>query len=174
MRQEIPLVRREEAGDVGRRGWPAGSSASRGGREDVEVVAMRRAARLPHLLFNPPVDGSPAALLLRLMAGGVFVSGGILKFAYPATLGVGRFTKLGFPAPGATAAFVGTMVRVLPHASTRVRAPQVAPISSQRSSSLLPQSDADGSRHAVDRASAIAQAQSIQQRKEVMPRHRHQ
>lgn len=39
------------------------------------------------------------------MAGAVFVSEGILKFVY-ANQGVGRFTKLGFPIPHATATFV--------------------------------------------------------------------
>jgi uncharacterized membrane protein YphA (DoxX/SURF4 family) len=45
-------------------------------------------------------------LLLRLMAGGVFLSEGILKFVYP-NQGIGRFTKLGFPFPHFTATFVG-------------------------------------------------------------------
>jgi uncharacterized membrane protein YphA (DoxX/SURF4 family) len=41
-------------------------------------------------------------LLLRLMAGSVFLWEGILKFVY-VNQGVGRFTKLGFPMPGMTA-----------------------------------------------------------------------
>ena len=49
-------------------------------------------------LFNPPTDGPRATLLIRLMAGSVFFWEGILKFVYP-NQGVGRFTKLGFPAP---------------------------------------------------------------------------
>ena len=57
-------------------------------------------------LMRPPTSGPPATLLLRLMAGGVFLSEGILKFVY-ANQGVGRFTKLGFPWPHATATFVG-------------------------------------------------------------------
>lgn len=56
-------------------------------------------------LFNPPVDGQPAILLIRLMTGGVFFWEGILKFVYP-NQGVGRFTKLGFPMPELTAHFV--------------------------------------------------------------------
>src|SRR5258705_12365103 len=48
---------------------------------------------------QPPVNGPRAALLLRLMAGGVFLWEGILKFVY-VNQGVGRFTKLGFPEPG--------------------------------------------------------------------------
>jgi uncharacterized membrane protein YphA (DoxX/SURF4 family) len=42
------------------------------------------------------------------MAGGVFLSEGILKFVYP-NQGVGRFTKLGFPFPHATATFIGAL-----------------------------------------------------------------
>jgi uncharacterized membrane protein YphA (DoxX/SURF4 family) len=42
------------------------------------------------------------------MAGGVFLSEGILKFVY-ANQGVGRFTKLGMPMPEFTATFVGTL-----------------------------------------------------------------
>jgi putative oxidoreductase len=47
-----------------------------------------------------------ATVLIRLMAGAVFVSEGILKFAY-ANQGVGRFTKLGFPFPDAIATGIG-------------------------------------------------------------------
>lgn len=57
-------------------------------------------------LLRPPVSGPAATVLLRVMAGGVFLSEGALKFSY-ATLGVGRFTKLGFPMPLFTANFVG-------------------------------------------------------------------
>jgi len=42
------------------------------------------------------------------MAGGVFFWEGILKFVY-ANQGVGRFTKLGIPAPEMTANFVGCL-----------------------------------------------------------------
>ena len=49
-------------------------------------------------LMVPPTDGSPAFTLIRMMAGTVFLWEGILKFVY-ANQGVGRFTKLGFPAP---------------------------------------------------------------------------
>ena len=68
---------------------------------------MKTTARLTKWLFNPPVDGPTATVLLRLMAGGVFVSEGILKFVYP-NQGVGRFTKLGFPVPHLTASLIGT------------------------------------------------------------------
>jgi uncharacterized membrane protein YphA (DoxX/SURF4 family) len=49
-------------------------------------------------LTRPPTSGPGATLALRLMAGGVFLSEGLLKFAY-ANQGVGRFTKLGMPMP---------------------------------------------------------------------------
>ena len=53
-------------------------------------------------LLNSPTDGPRATVLIRLMAGSVFLWEGILKFVYP-NQGVGRFTKLGFPAPHFTA-----------------------------------------------------------------------
>jgi len=56
-------------------------------------------------LWNPPTDGPRMTLLIRLMTGGVFFWEGILKFVYP-NQGIGRFTKLGFALPGATAHFV--------------------------------------------------------------------
>ena len=57
---------------------------------------------LSNWLLNPPTDGPRATLLIRLMAGSVFLWEGILKFVYT-NQGVGRFTKLGFPAPHFTA-----------------------------------------------------------------------
>jgi len=57
---------------------------------------------------NPPTDGPNAIWLLRLMAGGVFVSEGILKFVY-VNQGVGRFTKLGMPFPELTSNFVAVV-----------------------------------------------------------------
>ena len=52
--------------------------------------------------FSPPVDGPTATILIRLMAGTVFLWEGVMKFVFP-NQGVGRFTKLGFPAPHFTA-----------------------------------------------------------------------
>src|SRR5436853_6477512 len=51
---------------------------------------------------------APAAvILIRLIVGGVFLSEGIQKFFYPDDLGVGRFAKIGIPAPEVMAPFVG-------------------------------------------------------------------
>ena len=50
-----------------------------------------------------------AAALVRLMVGGVFFSEGIQKFLFPEALGVGRFTKIGIPAPHFFAPFVGVV-----------------------------------------------------------------
>ena len=58
-----------------------------------------------HWFLNPPVTGPSTILLLRLMAGSVFFWEGFLKLVY-ANQGVGRFTKLGFPFPEATAHFI--------------------------------------------------------------------
>jgi putative oxidoreductase len=51
---------------------------------------------------------APAAVILvRLTVGAVFLLEGIQKFLYPDALGVGRFTKIGIPAPDVMAPFVG-------------------------------------------------------------------
>jgi putative oxidoreductase len=57
-------------------------------------------------IFSPPLDAPRSTLLVRAMAGGVFLSEGILKFVYT-NQGVGRFTKLGIPFPEVTANFIG-------------------------------------------------------------------
>ena len=59
-------------------------------------------------LTKPPTTGPKSTLLLRLMAGGVFLWEGILKFVYT-NQGVGRFTKLGMPFPHFTADFVACL-----------------------------------------------------------------
>jgi putative oxidoreductase len=56
-------------------------------------------------IANTPTDGSKWLILPRVMAGSVFLWEGVLKLVY-ANQGVGRFTKLGFPAPAATADLV--------------------------------------------------------------------
>ena len=62
--------------------------------------------RLFAWLLNPPDYAPKATILVRLMAGSVFLWEGILKFVYT-NQGVGRFTRIGIPAPHATAVFVG-------------------------------------------------------------------
>jgi putative oxidoreductase len=59
-------------------------------------------------LNHPPTLGPDSTLLLRVMAGGVFLWEGILKFVY-VNQGVGRFTKLGMPLPHLTANFVASL-----------------------------------------------------------------
>lgn len=48
-----------------------------------------------------------ATVLIRVMVGWVFLSEGIQKFLFPAALGVGRFAKIGIPAPQFFGPFVG-------------------------------------------------------------------
>jgi putative oxidoreductase len=52
-------------------------------------------------------DAPAAVILIRLIVGAVFLSEGIQKFLYPEALGVGRFAKVGIPAPEIMAPFVG-------------------------------------------------------------------
>jgi len=51
-------------------------------------------------------------LLIRVLVGWVFASEGIQKFLFPAALGVGRFAKIGIPAPQYSAPFVGVVETV--------------------------------------------------------------
>ena len=50
-----------------------------------------------------------AILFIRILVGWVFVSEGIQKFLFPATLGVGRFAKIGIPYPHISAPLVGAV-----------------------------------------------------------------
>ena len=59
----------------------------------------------PLLRTNAP----RATILIRLLVGGVFLAEGIQKFLFPAALGVGRFVKIGIPAPQFFAPFVGVV-----------------------------------------------------------------
>lgn len=53
---------------------------------------------------------APASvILIRIVVGGVFLSEGIQKFLFPNDLGVGRFIKIGIPAPQIMAPFVGVV-----------------------------------------------------------------
>ena len=56
-----------------------------------------------------PADTAPrSTILIRCMVGGVFLWEGVLKFVYT-NQGVGRFAKIGFPAPALTADFVAVL-----------------------------------------------------------------
>jgi putative oxidoreductase len=63
-------------------------------------------ARLLRWATSPMTTAPRATVLIRLMAGAVFLSEGILKFVYT-NQGIGRFTKLGFPMPGTMATAIG-------------------------------------------------------------------
>jgi uncharacterized membrane protein YphA (DoxX/SURF4 family) len=63
--------------------------------------------RLLDWLVAVPVWGPRSIVLIRVMAGGVFVWEGVLKFVFPNSLGVRRFTLIGIPAPGVMAPFIG-------------------------------------------------------------------
>jgi putative oxidoreductase len=59
-------------------------------------------------LFKSYTSGSSAIALIRLFAGLTFVGEGILKFIFP-SMGVMRFTLLGFPLPEFTAYSIGVL-----------------------------------------------------------------
>jgi uncharacterized membrane protein YphA (DoxX/SURF4 family) len=52
-------------------------------------------------------DNDKATILVRLMVGAIFLSEGYQKIRFPESLGVGRFRKIGIPAPEYLAPFVG-------------------------------------------------------------------
>jgi uncharacterized membrane protein YphA (DoxX/SURF4 family) len=54
-------------------------------------------------------DAPAVTLLVRLLVGWVFLSEGIQKFLFPDALGIGRFVKIGIPAPHFFAPFVGVV-----------------------------------------------------------------
>lgn len=62
--------------------------------------------QVPRLLGS---TAPTATVLIRFMVGWVFLSEGIQKFLFPAALGVGRFAKIGIPAPQFFAPFVGVV-----------------------------------------------------------------
>jgi putative oxidoreductase len=62
-------------------------------------------------IFPPVFDDlekKPTAFfLIRLVVGSIFLSEGVQKFLFSDSLGVGRFIKIGIPAPEIMAPFVG-------------------------------------------------------------------
>lgn len=59
-------------------------------------------------MARPPRE-DVAIVLIRILVGWVFVSEGVQKFLFPASLGVGRFAKIGIPSPALMAPFVGVV-----------------------------------------------------------------
>ena len=55
------------------------------------------------------VSAPSSVVLIRLLVGLIFLSEGIQKFLFPDALGVGRFIKIGIPAPAMMAPFVGVI-----------------------------------------------------------------
>jgi putative oxidoreductase len=70
-------------------------------------IESMRATRVLRLISDG--RGAAANALVRVLVGSVFLSEGIQKLLYPAALGVGRFAKIGIPAPQISAPLVGTV-----------------------------------------------------------------
>lgn len=71
------------------------------------MSAIDRIRNLVTFLVRPSIGQPTAAtLLVRVAAGSVFVSSGLIKFLFD-NQGPGRFAKIGLPHPSALAAFVG-------------------------------------------------------------------
>jgi putative oxidoreductase len=69
---------------------------------------MKKLQEVIDWLLTPPLSAPRSTVLIRCMAGSVFLWEGILKFVY-VNQGVGRFTKIGLPAPELTAHFVAVL-----------------------------------------------------------------
>ena len=88
------------------------AGASTTGAEIVLADLRAPMSTTPRQSFLHRVTGTqaPAAtLLIRLAVGGVFLSEGVQKFLFAAELGVGRFIKIGIPAPEVLAPLVGVI-----------------------------------------------------------------
>jgi len=59
-------------------------------------------------LFKPPVNGPSVNIIIRFLAGSIFLTEGIIKFLF-ANQGVGRFTKIGIPFPDVMAPFIAIL-----------------------------------------------------------------
>jgi putative oxidoreductase len=64
--------------------------------------------KLINWMLKPPLSAPRSTILIRCMVGGVFFWEGVLKFVYT-NQGVGRFTKIGIPAPEFMAHFVAIL-----------------------------------------------------------------
>lgn len=72
---------------------------------------MEKGTLLSRALANAPDLNrySKSVILVRVLVSFVFVSEGIQKFLFADALGVGRFIKIGIPAPEIMAPFVGVV-----------------------------------------------------------------
>jgi putative oxidoreductase len=84
-------------------------------QEFLEPTDLRKRKKEPMTLsklidwmWTPPDSAPRSTILIRCMVGGVFLWEGILKFVYT-NQGVGRFTKLGIPAPELMAHFIAVL-----------------------------------------------------------------
>jgi uncharacterized membrane protein YphA (DoxX/SURF4 family) len=69
-------------------------------------MAQERGRRLVSFFVEEAGRGMRSLAFVRLAVGLIFLTQGILKFTDP-RMGAIRFTRIGFPAPGFTAQFVG-------------------------------------------------------------------
>src|SRR3954451_15245162 len=63
------------------------------------IAMIRTIDLLRQWMLHPPLSSPPVTTLIRLMVGAVFLSEAIMKFVFPETLGPGRFSLIGLPAP---------------------------------------------------------------------------
>src|SRR6266536_4904338 len=69
------------------------------------IDMIRTIDLLRQWMLHPPLSSPPVTTLIRLMVGAVFLWEAIMKFVFPDTLGPGRFSLIGLPAPDVMSPF---------------------------------------------------------------------
>lgn len=86
------------------------TQAAKLGTSNAEALAKRiNSMRSLQRFMATNAPGS--VILIRIAVGGIFLSEGIQKFLFPNDLAVGRFVKIGIPAPEIMGPFVGAQLK---------------------------------------------------------------
>jgi uncharacterized membrane protein YphA (DoxX/SURF4 family) len=95
---------------LARRRQPAvAASARSASASSPSWASVRNVGDLLVWLLYAPENGPRSIVLIRIMAGGVFLWEGVLKFVFPMSLGVRRFLLIGLPAPALLAPAIGAL-----------------------------------------------------------------
>jgi putative oxidoreductase len=102
--EQVGLTSQENVSESGlERARASGTRGSEKRRKDPMTLS-----KLVDWMLTPPDSAPRSTILVRCMVGSVFLWEGILKFVYT-NQGVGRFTKIGIPAPELMAHFVAVL-----------------------------------------------------------------
>src|SRR3954451_5758790 len=71
----------------------------------MRTAMIRTINMLIRWMIHRPLSSPSGTTLIRLMVGAVFLWEAIMKFVFPETLGPGRFSLIGLPAPEVVSPF---------------------------------------------------------------------